>query len=110
MSRTANEMQSGLIAYLQGYGRNNRAGLSAIAAYGAWPVLAAQEIEQRMARFLESLPLDEVRAIALEILDIECLELQRIRSKDYREISVWDLWRALQAAYLAGMVDHHRSD
>ena len=41
MSRAASEMQSGLIAYLQGYGRNNRAGLSAIAAYGAWPVLAA---------------------------------------------------------------------
>ncbi|CAB3732501.1 hypothetical protein [Achromobacter kerstersii] len=73
MSRTANEMQSGLIAYLQGYGRNNRAGLSAIAAYGAWPVLAAQEIEQRMARFLESLPLDEVRAIAL--LEINLNEL-----------------------------------
>jgi len=31
-------------------------------------VLAAREIEQRMARFLESLPLEEVQAIAqLEI-------------------------------------------
>lgn len=50
-----------------------------------------------------------IENIALEILDIECLELQRIRSKDYREILVWDLWRALQAAYLAGMVDHHRN-
>ncbi|WP_447577080.1 MULTISPECIES: DUF6900 domain-containing protein [Achromobacter] len=50
-----------------------------------------------------------IENIALEILDIECLEFQRIRSKDYREISVWLLWRALQAAYLAGMVDHHRS-
>jgi hypothetical protein len=68
MSRVASEMQSGLIAYLQGYGRNNRAGLSAIAAYGAWPALAARETEQRMARFLEALPLEEVRAIAqLEI-------------------------------------------
>ncbi|WP_342066939.1 hypothetical protein [Achromobacter kerstersii] len=68
MNRAASEMRSGLIAYLQGYGRNNRAGLSAIAAYGAWPVLAARETEQRMARLLASLPLDEVQAIAqLEI-------------------------------------------
>ncbi|KNE24880.1 hypothetical protein AFM18_23930 [Achromobacter spanius] len=50
-----------------------------------------------------------IENIALEILDIECLELRRIRSKDYREIPVWDLWRALQAAYLADMVDHHRN-
>lgn len=50
-----------------------------------------------------------IENIALEILDIECLELQRIRLKDYREIPVWDLWRALQVAYLAGMVDHHRN-
>jgi len=64
MSRAANELQCGLIAYLQGYGRNNRAGLSAIAAYGAWPVLAARETERRMARFLESLPPDELQAIA----------------------------------------------
>jgi hypothetical protein len=38
--------------------------LSAIAAYGAWPVLAAQEIGQHMGRFLEALPLEELRAIA----------------------------------------------
>jgi hypothetical protein len=68
MTRAANEVLCGLIAYLQGYGRNNRAGLSAIAAYGDWPALAARETEQRMARLLESLPLDEVQAIAqLEI-------------------------------------------
>lgn len=68
MSRDENELKNGLTAYLQGYGRNNRAGLSAIAAYGAWPALATRETEQRMARFLESLPPDEVQAIAqLEI-------------------------------------------
>jgi len=50
-----------------------------------------------------------IENIAMEILDIECLERRRVRSKDYREIPVWDLWRALQAAYLAGMVDHHRN-
>lgn len=47
--------------------------------------------------------------IALEILGIESLERNRTRSKDYPESPVWDLWRALQAAYLAGMVDHHRN-
>lgn len=149
MSRGAMEMRSGLLAYLQDYGRTNGTGLAAIAAYGARPVLAARAIEQHRARFLESLPLEEVQAIAqseinlnalsshalveldteqrmampqlseaaelaieniaLEILDIECLELQRTRSRDYREIPVWDLWRALQAAYLAGMVDHRRN-
>lgn len=68
MSQDDTEIKRGLIAYLLGYGRNSRAGLSAIAAYGAWPMLAARETEQRMARFLESLPLDEVHAIAqLEI-------------------------------------------
>lgn len=49
-----------------------------------------------------------IENIALEILDVESLEYRMIRSKDYREITVWQLRRALQAAYLAGMVDHHR--
>jgi hypothetical protein len=75
-------MQSGLIAYLQGYGRNNRAGLSAIAAYGAWQVLAAQEIEQRMARFLESLPLEEVRAIAQSKINLNELASQVLAELD----------------------------
>lgn len=68
MSRDDNAMKKGLTAYLHGYGRNNLDGLSAIATYGAWPVLAARESERRVARILESLPLDEVQAIArLEI-------------------------------------------
>jgi hypothetical protein len=50
-----------------------------------------------------------IENIALELLGIESLERSRIRSKDYPEIPIWDLWRALQAAYLAGMVDHHRN-
>lgn len=76
MSRNENELKNGLTAYLQGYGRNNRAGLSAIAAYGIWPMLAAQEIEQRMARFLESLPLEEVRAIAQSKINLSELASQ----------------------------------
>ncbi|MNV01036.1 hypothetical protein D3C71_912230 [compost metagenome] len=49
--------------------------LSAIAKYGAWPALAARESERRMARIIESLPLDEVQAIAR--LDIDLNELAR---------------------------------
>lgn len=75
MSQDYNEMKSGLIAYLQGYGRNNLGALSAIAFYDAWPVLAARENERRMARILESLPLDEVQAIAR--LEINFNELAR---------------------------------
>lgn len=61
-----------------------------------------------MPQFSEAAEL-AIENIAQEILDIECLELQRNRSKDYREIPVWDLRRALLAAYLAGMVDHYRN-
>ena len=50
-----------------------------------------------------------IENIALEILDMECTELQWISFKNYHEIPACDLWRALQAAYLAGMVDHHRN-
>ncbi|WP_447577079.1 hypothetical protein [Achromobacter kerstersii] len=82
MSRDECELQSGLTAYLQGYGRNNRAGLSAIASYGAWPVLAARETEQRLARFLESLPLDEVRAIAQSKINLNDLASQVLAELD----------------------------
>lgn len=76
MSQGAMEMRSGLLAYLQGYGRTNRTGLAAIVAYGAWPVLAAREIEQRMARFLESLPQEEVQAIAQSEINLNELASQ----------------------------------
>ncbi|AYD66083.1 hypothetical protein DVB37_20740 [Achromobacter sp. B7] len=82
MSRDENELKNGLTAYLHGYGRNNRGGLSAIAAYGAWPVLAAQEIEQRMGRFLEALPLEELRAIAQSAIDLNELASQVLAQLD----------------------------
>lgn len=50
----------------------------------------------------------EIANIALEHLDVETFERQRVRRKDFPEIPVWDLRRALEAAYLAGMVDHYR--
>lgn len=41
MSRDDNAMTQGLVAFLQGYGRNNREELSAIAKHESWPRLAA---------------------------------------------------------------------
>lgn len=75
MSHKDNDMTQGLVSYLQGYGRNNRDGLLAIAENAAWPQLAAREEARRMERILESLPLDEVRAIARQ--EINFSELAR---------------------------------
>ncbi|MGE8704020.1 MAG: hypothetical protein ACN6O5_15185 [Achromobacter sp.] len=50
MSRDDNATTQGLIAFLQGYGKNNRDGLSAIAKFGAWPLLAARESERSMVK------------------------------------------------------------
>ena len=45
-------------------------------------MLAAQEIEQRMARFLESLPLEEVRAIAQSKINLNELASQVLAELD----------------------------
>lgn len=60
----------GLVAFLQGYGKHDVDGLAAIARYSAWPALAARDNERRMARIIESLPLDEVQAIARSEIDL----------------------------------------
>lgn len=70
MSRDENAMTGGLVAFLQGYGKHDLDGLAAIARYSAWPALAARENERRMARIIESLPLDEVQAIARSEIDL----------------------------------------
>lgn len=79
MSRDDNAMTQGLVAFLQGYGRNNREELSAIAKHESWPRLAALEYERRMSRLLESLPLDEVRAIARQKINLNELARQVLR-------------------------------
>lgn len=63
MSRDDTAMTQGLTAFLQGYGKHDVDGLAAIARYSAWSALAARENERRMARIIESLPLDEVQAL-----------------------------------------------
>lgn len=54
----------GLSSYLRGYGRTNRDGLVTIAEYRGWPALARREVDRRMEKVLESLPLLEVVDIA----------------------------------------------
>lgn len=50
----------------------------------------------------------EIAEIARVHLHIETLEARRSDSLDFHEIAVWNIEAALEAAYLAGMVDHHR--
>lgn len=69
MSRGDEQARLEIMAYLRGFGRNNRDGLAAVSTYHAWPELAAFENERRMLRLLESLPLNEVKAIAQGELD-----------------------------------------
>ena len=82
MSRDDTAMTQGLTAFLQGYGKHDLDGLSAIARYGAWPALAARESERRMARIIESLSLDEVQAIARSEIDLNQLARQVLADLD----------------------------
>lgn len=43
--------------------------------------------------------------IALEHLGIGTLEAQRRDSLDFHDVAVWDVKRALEAAYIAGRAD-----
>ena len=50
----------------------------------------------------------EIEAIA-QVLAIETLETRNADSLDFHDRAVWVIKEALEAAYLAGMVDHHRA-
>lgn len=50
----------------------------------------------------------EIAEIARVHLHIETLEVRRHDSLDFHSLAVWSVSAALEAAYLAGMVDHHR--
>ena len=67
---------------MQGYGKHDLDGLAAIARYSAWPALAARENERRMARIIESLPLDEVQAIARSEIDLNELARRVLAALD----------------------------
>lgn len=51
---------------------------------------------------------NEIERIAIEVCGFETLETRNSDRLDFKEIAVWRLEEALKAAYLAGMVDHHR--
>ncbi len=46
--------------------------------------------------------------IATNVLGLETLEVRNRDHLDFPEAAVWAIQRALEAAYLAGMVDHYR--
>lgn len=48
---------------------------------------------------------DHIRRIARDILDIETLETRYASSYDFYELSVWQIRKALLAAYQAGRRD-----
>lgn len=50
----------------------------------------------------------EIAEIARVHLHIETLERRWSDSLDFHDLAVWSVAAALEAAYLAGMVDHHR--
>lgn len=50
----------------------------------------------------------EIAEIARVHLRIDTLETRRSDSLDFYDWAVWNIRAALEAAYLAGMVDHHR--
>lgn len=50
----------------------------------------------------------EIAEIARVHLRIDTLEPRRRDSLDFHDLAVWSIEAALEAAYLAGMVDHHR--
>ncbi|ENO87663.1 DUF6900 domain-containing protein [Thauera linaloolentis] len=50
----------------------------------------------------------EIAEIARVHLHIETLEVRGHDSLDFHSLAVWNVSAALEAAYLAGMVDHYR--
>lgn len=50
----------------------------------------------------------EIADIATNVLGLQTLEVRNRDCLDFPEVAAWALRRALEAAYLAGMVDHYR--
>lgn len=50
----------------------------------------------------------EIQQIAETMLSLPTLETQHSDRLDFHDLAVWSVKAALEAAYLAGMVDHHR--
>ena len=48
---------------------------------------------------------DKIKEIASKYLSIETLDVQNSDDKDFHDLAVWDIERALMAAFEAGVVD-----
>ncbi|MBR8657844.1 hypothetical protein KDH83_31490 [Achromobacter sp. Marseille-Q0513] len=51
---------------------------------------------------------EHLLAIAATTLGLETLETRNSDRQDFHDLAGWSGQAALEAAYLAGMVDHHR--
>lgn len=51
---------------------------------------------------MKSTPAKTIQEIAREILNLETLETRNMDSLDFHDMSVWDIRKALEAAYNAG--------
>ena len=48
---------------------------------------------------------DKIKEIASKYLSLETLDVQNSDDKDFHDLAVWDIERALMAAFEAGVVD-----
>jgi len=48
---------------------------------------------------------DKIKEIASKYLSLETLDVQNSDDKDFHELAVWDIERALMAAFEVGVVD-----
>lgn len=69
-------------AHLIGYGRADRAALEAISTYRSWRQVAMCELERRLVRLIESLPIEEVEAIASRQINLNELASQALADLD----------------------------
>lgn len=49
-----------------------------------------------------------IRAIAVQHPNLQTLRRRNRDSLHFHEMAVWEIQNALEAVYLAGIVDHHR--
>lgn len=68
-----------------------------------------QQRDPNMSPELSPAAHEELENIARTVLSIETLATRNSDRLDFHDVAVWDLKQALKAAYLAGMVDHHRT-
>ncbi|MEE9937492.1 MAG: hypothetical protein PIQ35_27415 [Achromobacter xylosoxidans] len=82
MSQELTRIEDLVRANLIGYGRADRAALAAIATYPSWWQVAMCELERRLVRVIESLPIEEVEAIARRQINLNELASQALADLD----------------------------